>query len=335
MKLNKFVIPAGALMVALATTGLPAEAGQRDSRGRDRNGRQSQGETRGRSSGRSDAGRVQQRSDSGSRGAESARGSSGNIYSRGSASPSRDTAGPNRGSASPNRDTAGPNRGSASPNRGTAGPNRSSAGPSRGNDVRGANDPGRDNRGGSYRGGTAPNRAVPRAVVPDRRNDNRNAYRYDNRSYQYNNRNNRNYRYDTYRGRPRIYAAPRYIPVPSRPRHYYGSGGHLSVYFGWGNGYLYGTPWSGRVYGYIAPQVYGARIYYGDVRLQVRPRDAAVYVDGYYAGIVDDFDGVFQRLTLQAGPHQIELSAPGLEPQFFDVYVDPVQTVNIRTDLFR
>ena len=40
------------------------------------------------------------------------------------------------------------------------------------------------------------------------------------------------------------------------------------------------------------------RIYYGDVRLMVRPRDAAVYVDGYYAGVVDDFDGVFQRLTL-------------------------------------
>ena len=38
-----------------------------------------------------------------------------------------------------------------------------------------------------------------------------------------------------------------------------------------------------------------------------RPRDAAVYVDGYYAGIVDDFDGVFQRLTLEVGPHRIEL----------------------------
>ena len=67
----------------------------------------------------------------------------------------------------------------------------------------------------------------------------------------------------------------------------------------------------------------------------VQPRDAAVYVDGYYAGVVDDFDGVFQRLTLEVGPHQIELDARGLEPQFYDVYVDAAQTTTIRTELYR
>ncbi len=60
-----------------------------------------------------------------------------------------------------------------------------------------------------------------------------------------------------------------------------------------------------------------------------------MYVDGYYAGIVDDFDGFFQRLTLEVGPHQIEVEAPGLEPQVFDVYVDPYRTVDIRADLLR
>src|SRR6185312_3885852 len=34
------------------------------------------------------------------------------------------------------------------------------------------------------------------------------------------------------------------------------------------------------------------------VRIEVSPNDAEVYVDGYYAGIVDDFDGVFQRLRV-------------------------------------
>ena len=115
--------------------------------------------------------------------------------------------------------------------------------------------------------------------------------------------------------------------------HYYGSGGNFSVYFGLGSGYLFGSPWSGRVYGYVAPRAYDRRVYYGDVRLQVRPRDAAVYVDGYYAGIVDDFDGVFQRLTLEVGPHRIELEAPGFEPQSFDIYVDPTRTVNLRSDM--
>ena len=32
------------------------------------------------------------------------------------------------------------------------------------------------------------------------------------------------------------------------------------------------------------------------MRLQVKPLDTMVFVDGYFAGIVDDFDGTFQRL---------------------------------------
>jgi hypothetical protein len=38
-----------------------------------------------------------------------------------------------------------------------------------------------------------------------------------------------------------------------------------------------------------------------------RPEEAAVYVDGFYAGIVDDFDGVFQKLLLPPGDHTIVL----------------------------
>jgi len=129
-----------------------------------------------------------------------------------------------------------------------------------------------------------------------------------------------------WRGTPRFYSAR------PAPRHYYGSGGNFSVYFGFGSGYRYGVPYSGRVYGY-APPVYSGRRYYGDVRLEVRPRKAAVYVDGYYAGIVDDFDGMFQRLTLTVGSHEIEIAAPGLEPRFFNVYVDSDRTLNLRADL--
>jgi hypothetical protein len=125
---------------------------------------------------------------------------------------------------------------------------------------------------------------------------------------------------------------PRFHSVRPTPRHYYGSGGHFSVYFGLGTGYRYGVPYSGRVYGYIPP-VYRARPVYGDVRLDVRPRDAAVYVDGYYAGVVDNFDGVFQHLTLSVGQHEIEIAAPGLEPRFFDISVDPARTISLRADL--
>ena len=132
------------------------------------------------------------------------------------------------------------------------------------------------------------------------------------------------------------YKAPRYLPRRSAPRHYYGSGGHLSLYFGLGSGYRYGSPYSGRVYGYARRSpAYGDYQHYGDVRLQVKPRHASVYVDGYYAGIVDDFDGFFQRLTLEIGPHEIEIEAPGFESEFFEVYVDRYRTVDVRAELFR
>ena len=177
-------------------------------------------------------------------------------------------------------------------------------------------------------------RAVPRPRGDYR--DYRTDRDRDNDRYRDNNRNRDNDRYRN-NGGYRDYRndGPGYRSYGSRPaqRHYYGPGGNFSVYFGWGNGYLYGSPYAGRVYGYVGPRAYGSRIYYGDIRLQVRPRNAAVYVDGYYAGIVDDFDGVFQRLTLEVGPHEIELEAPGLEPQYFDVYIDPARTVNLRTDL--
>ncbi len=35
-----------------------------------------------------------------------------------------------------------------------------------------------------------------------------------------------------------------------------------------------------------------------------------MYVDGYYVGRVDDFDGLFQRLHLASGPHRLEIRAP-------------------------
>jgi PEGA domain len=133
-------------------------------------------------------------------------------------------------------------------------------------------------------------------------------------------------------GHPRI-VPPRYAFRRSPYRHY-GPGPGLSVYFGTGYGYRYGAPYYGPVYGYsVAPQGYGVRRYYGDVRLEITPRDAAVYVDGYYAGVVDDFDGVFQRLTLEAGPHRIEIELPGFETRAFDVSVDPNRTVAVRDQL--
>jgi hypothetical protein len=81
-------------------------------------------------------------------------------------------------------------------------------------------------------------------------------------------------------------------------------------------------------YGYGAGVGYGGEVY-GGVRIEDAPRDAQVYVDGYYAGIVDDFDGAFQRLELESGAHQIEIRAPGLPPMTFDVNIQPGRTLNL------
>ena len=72
--------------------------------------------------------------------------------------------------------------------------------------------------------------------------------------------------------------------------------------FGGGSGY------GGGGYGSRVSQVsHGV----GSLRLKVKPGHAQVFVDGYLVGPVDSFDGVFQRLNIEAGSHRIELRADG------------------------
>ncbi|MES1256446.1 MAG: PEGA domain-containing protein, partial [Acidobacteriota bacterium] len=66
------------------------------------------------------------------------------------------------------------------------------------------------------------------------------------------------------------------------------------------------------------------------VRIEVTPREAEVYVDGYYAGIVDDFDGVFQRLRTEPGHHEVTLYLNGYRTVRQDVYLMPDKTFEIK-----
>jgi PEGA domain len=49
----------------------------------------------------------------------------------------------------------------------------------------------------------------------------------------------------------------------------------------------------------------------GAIKFEVKPRQAEIYVDGYRAGIVDEFDGLFQRMRLRPGEHEIVLYLEG------------------------
>ena len=45
---------------------------------------------------------------------------------------------------------------------------------------------------------------------------------------------------------------------------------------------------------------------------------------------MDDFDGMSQRLALEAGPHKIEIRAPGYEPFALDVNILRAQTIKYK-----
>jgi len=55
--------------------------------------------------------------------------------------------------------------------------------------------------------------------------------------------------------------------------------------------------------------------------LKITPKQAQVYVDGSYAGTVDDFNGRFHRLHLGVGSHRIEVRADGYQPLVLDVRI--------------
>ena len=73
--------------------------------------------------------------------------------------------------------------------------------------------------------------------------------------------------------------------------------------------------------------------YDGAVRLKVRPSGAEVFVDGYYVGIVDEFDNPFQQLQLESGPHRIEVREDGYEPLTFEVRIVPGRTITYNGEL--
>ena len=111
---------------------------------------------------------------------------------------------------------------------------------------------------------------------------------------------------------------------PWRP-YYYRPHFSIGVYYGAGGVYDYGyTP--SYYYDPIPGRIYGG------VRITEAPRDAQVFADGYYVGIVDDFDGAFQHVNLEAGQHRIEVRAAGIPPISFDVYIQPGRTITLRAD---
>ena len=69
------------------------------------------------------------------------------------------------------------------------------------------------------------------------------------------------------------------------------------------------------------------------LKLDVKPKDAEVYVDGALAGEVDDFDGIFQSLRLRPGSHEIVVYRDGFRSVREQVYLEPFNDRKLRFDL--
>jgi hypothetical protein len=128
-----------------------------------------------------------------------------------------------------------------------------------------------------------------------------------------------------------------YYPRASYPYGFgsYGLGYFYYAPYDWYDNYYYDPYYTSYSYPAYSSSVYQYRYGYptGEVRLQVRPRNAEVYVDGYYAGRVDDFDGYFQGLRIEEGPHTIEIVAPGYETLVFNVRIIAGRKIDYRGDL--
>jgi hypothetical protein len=66
------------------------------------------------------------------------------------------------------------------------------------------------------------------------------------------------------------------------------------------------------------------------LRFQVTPENAEIFLDGYYVGTADDFDGMFQRLRLAPGEHDVELYLSGYRSVRQKILVQPGATFRVR-----
>jgi hypothetical protein len=100
----------------------------------------------------------------------------------------------------------------------------------------------------------------------------------------------------------------------------------------WDRWALYGS-YGGYGYGEYDYGGYGTSDTSGGLRLKVTPDTTQVYVDGYFAGTVDQFNSWYQKLSLQPGPHKIELRAEGYQTAIFEVNIRGGETITYKGDL--
>jgi hypothetical protein len=117
-----------------------------------------------------------------------------------------------------------------------------------------------------------------------------------------------------------LWAAPALAQRGGRPGPVHGpvyGPGYGGAHFGLG--FYYG-PYFGPYFGAVG----------ANVRVQVQPKNAEVYVDGHLAGIVDEFDGMFQNLVVEPGTHEITIYLDGYKTIVQRLYLSVGSTYKIK-----
>jgi hypothetical protein len=117
---------------------------------------------------------------------------------------------------------------------------------------------------------------------------------------------------------------------------YWHRGGRPYRHYGYGYYDWWYAPYGWYSWGYAPGYSYRYRSSdSGSLRLLVEPSKTRVYVDGYYAGIVDDFDGIFQRLNLPPGRHELSFKLEGYKTHRVRLYVPYDHTIKVHHDMER
>ena len=99
-------------------------------------------------------------------------------------------------------------------------------------------------------------------------------------------------------------------------------------YWGMGWGPYWGGPWGwGPGWGWPGP--YYNEYPYAEARILITPKSAEVFVDGYRAGIVDNFDGILQRLNVWPGEHVVTLFLEGYKTENHRMYFNDGTTAKL------
>lgn len=126
--------------------------------------------------------------------------------------------------------------------------------------------------------------------------------------------------------RPAPAHRPAYGPRPVGPHLYAGFS-----YGPWYGPYFY-SPWVYSSFWWYPPYAYP--YFYGrfgaNLRVQVQPKSAEVYVDGYLAGIVDQFDGMFQDLVVEPGTHEVIVYHEGYKSIVQRLYLSPGNSYRVK-----